>query len=138
MLEDEFFYDFCVRRNISSVSKQGSVLIFGDLLLDGTKVRVVPERPEVYIDLIPKKPRSPEDYVRAYVTLTDNKTFAVVVACRNFDNVVNWLLLSNKPEVEAKTKRLVEDHVTALGFNREYFIFYRYNACNKNATCKRY
>lgn len=134
--DDEFYYDFCVRRNISSATRQARLTGFGRTLID-LNLRRIPNRPEVYFDLIPDNPLSPQYYLRAHVVLTDNKTFALLVVCWNYEDVSTWLVVSKTPRLEAKTRKLVEDHVGALGFKKEYFIFHRYDACNKSTLCSK-
>lgn len=129
--EDQFYYEWCFLRNISTPTGAGSTTSWGRPWGD-FGVRTVHGRPDIYLDSFSRTSTNPEAYTRLYVTLTDNKTFALVVACWNAENISSWHVISSTPRLSEKTLNLIESHAESYGFPRENFVRVRYDTCRRD------
>jgi hypothetical protein len=66
---------------------------------------------------------------KIYTTMTDNKTFFVTAICTN-DGQMVWNVGSLYPTLMKETKDQILEHVTSLGFKKEYMTELRYDHCD--------
>jgi len=127
--EKGFTENACYSRNTTTTQfdSVGSVFGFGRVL---RSVRVV-TRPGIYFEGINRHPLTNTVGFTNIVTLTDNKSFAFLVVCWTGAalNEQTWAVVSNTPSLDAKTRKLIEEHAVSLGFKREHFVYLTYRRC---------
>lgn len=129
--EDEFFYDSCLQAARDSITNLvARMSVFGRTNVE-MDLRVRPDQPDIYFEAISRNPLTQWDFAQARVTLTDNKSFAFILNCWTALDQRGWNILSNRPSLDAKTVKLIEDHASALGFDRRHFIFLRQDKCRR-------
>lgn len=128
--EDEYYYDFCLRRNTSVEGGLGVFTGFGGRTLGIFDVRRRPDRPEIAYEAFPRN-LDTQDFARIYITLTDNKTFAFVEECWIGSNQRSWNVISNTPNLSERAVKMIENHAIELGFKKENFVFIRYDGCRR-------
>lgn len=129
MRDWEFYYDSCISYNLAN-----GVAIF--YAFDNRVIARSDYHPYTHhgvIDLnftpLPRRPGLHTHFIRHYVTISDNKTWAFFSNCWEDINQRSWSVLATQPSLDAATLRLIEDHAAALGYDREQFAFFRRETC---------
>lgn len=133
--DDDFYYNFCPRRNISTTKKMGELTIF-ERKLAAFDVRI-PQKDDdksgIYLESLSKNPLQRWDINRQHVTLTDNMTFAFLTICWTGADQRAWEVISADDKLDLQAKKRVMEHAESLGFRKENFVFLRPDSCVKVA-----
>ncbi|XP_037042553.1 uncharacterized protein LOC119078921 [Bradysia coprophila] len=125
--EFELYYDSCFEGTINLSSGIGSLYGFGELLGD---FKIRPGDPETEpTALYFVKIGQPQLTLRHQVTLTDYKSFIFFANCWTDSNQRAWSFATFKPNLDEEAIRMIEAHAEQLGFQRENFVFFRYDTC---------
>ncbi|ODM91050.1 hypothetical protein Ocin01_15635 [Orchesella cincta] len=123
--EYKFYYESCFRSYANVSAGHARIHGFnGELtapyLLKPTSEKGVLEFVPTEID---------NEVARHYLTLTDNKTYALFANCWLGPDQRSWVLVSTEESLSQGTLQMIEDHLVSLGFERQQFIFFNHCAC---------
>lgn len=125
---DEFYYDFCYKRNLSSTQSVAHSIVFGEAR--ATHDVVVPSESDKYLEITPRLPTFlGKETLKQWVTLTDDKSFVFISMCWSGADERAWLVFSSKPRLDPTTENLIIEHAVSQGFKRENAVFIRYDGC---------
>lgn len=133
MTEFEFENEACYLMNKSVTAGSGATFGFGGRVLINYDFHLVPGRgrqdPSSIEGIATFPPEARGDVIRQRVSLTDFRTFAVILQCWEDDDQKSWDVFSLTPELDRQTQRRIEEHVEALGYKRENAVFLNYDNC---------
>ncbi len=129
----KFFYEACLFKNVSVEEGSGSTFGFGHQRLVTYDVRRANQNDETGTAIVTTERPGPGiqsgETFTSKITLTDNENYAVVVHCWEDVNQRGWSLYSRQYTMETDTRRMIEEHVLGLGFDRDNVAFLEYGGC---------
>ncbi|CAL8118012.1 unnamed protein product [Orchesella dallaii] len=127
--EYQFYYDSCFR-SYANVST-GEAVIFGFNGEMSSRYLIKPTTEHGVLDFVPTASNIGEEISRHHITLTDNKSFALFANCWMGPHQRSWDLISTEDSLSPETKKMIEEHLMSLGFDRKQFVFFNNNSCGK-------
>ncbi|CAL8118004.1 unnamed protein product [Orchesella dallaii] len=127
MSKYQFYYDACFRSYVNFSSSEAFIFGFNGQL--SGRYLVNPTSEHGVLDFVPAVSTMGDEAKRHYVTLTDNKSFALFANCWLASDQRSWDVVSTEDSLSQETLKTIEEHLMSIGFDRNQFVFFNNDSC---------